>query len=157
MYLVTFLIPVSALLLGVFVLGERVDWTLFLGMALIFAGLAAGGRRRTSAALLLCPAPAASAMRSARQAQHSDKSSGLPGRQGQHVAFTIALVTDAEVVGCRRSLWPGRYLCNPMVKQSSSTRPGEYKGDLIPVAAPLEGQAKVFCNGCRCGPADVFP
>ena len=41
MYLVTFLIPVSALLLGVFVLGERVDWTLFLGMALIFAGLVA--------------------------------------------------------------------------------------------------------------------
>ena len=64
-YLVTFLIPVSALLLGVFVLGERVDWTLFLGtradrsvstradrsvstradrsvsMALIFAGLVA--------------------------------------------------------------------------------------------------------------------
>ena len=39
--LVTFLIPVSALLLGVFVLGERVDRTLFLGMALIFAGLVA--------------------------------------------------------------------------------------------------------------------
>jgi threonine/homoserine efflux transporter RhtA len=37
--LVTFLIPISALLLGVFVLGERLEWTLFLGMALIFAGL----------------------------------------------------------------------------------------------------------------------
>jgi drug/metabolite transporter (DMT)-like permease len=37
--LVTFLIPISALLLGVFVLGERLEWTLFSGMALIFAGL----------------------------------------------------------------------------------------------------------------------
>ncbi len=39
--LVTFLIPVSALLLGVFVLGEQPHWTAFVGMALIFAGLAA--------------------------------------------------------------------------------------------------------------------
>lgn len=39
--LVTFLIPVSALLLGGFVLGERPDWTSFAGMALIFLGLAA--------------------------------------------------------------------------------------------------------------------
>ncbi len=39
--LVTFLIPVSALLLGVLVLGERPQWTAFAGMALIFAGLAA--------------------------------------------------------------------------------------------------------------------
>ncbi len=39
--LVTFLIPVSALLLGVFVLGERPDWITFAGMALIFLGLAA--------------------------------------------------------------------------------------------------------------------
>ena len=37
--LVTFLIPVSALLLGVLALGERVTWTLFAGMALIIAGL----------------------------------------------------------------------------------------------------------------------
>lgn len=37
--LVTFLIPISALLLGVFVLGERLEWTLFSGMTLIFAGL----------------------------------------------------------------------------------------------------------------------
>ena len=39
--LVTFLIPVSALLLGTIFLGERLDWTAFAGMALIFAGLAA--------------------------------------------------------------------------------------------------------------------
>ncbi len=39
--LVTFLIPVSALLLGMVFLGERPDWTAFAGMALIFAGLAA--------------------------------------------------------------------------------------------------------------------
>ena len=39
--LVTFLIPVSALLLGGLVLGERPDWTAFAGMALIFLGLAA--------------------------------------------------------------------------------------------------------------------
>jgi drug/metabolite transporter (DMT)-like permease len=39
--LVTFLIPVSALLLGGLVLGERPDWTSFAGMALIFLGLAA--------------------------------------------------------------------------------------------------------------------
>ena len=38
--LVTFLIPVSALLLGVLVLGERPQWTAFAGMGLIFAGLA---------------------------------------------------------------------------------------------------------------------
>ena len=39
--LVTFLIPVSAILLGTLVLGERLDWTAFAGMGLIFAGLAA--------------------------------------------------------------------------------------------------------------------
>jgi drug/metabolite transporter (DMT)-like permease len=39
--LVTFLIPVSALALGVFVLGEQLQWTEFVGMILIFAGLAA--------------------------------------------------------------------------------------------------------------------
>lgn len=39
--LVTFLIPVSAILLGSLVLGERLDPTHFLGMALIGAGLAA--------------------------------------------------------------------------------------------------------------------
>jgi drug/metabolite transporter (DMT)-like permease len=39
--LVTFLIPVSALLLGGLVLGERPDWTSFAGMALIFLGLGA--------------------------------------------------------------------------------------------------------------------
>ena len=39
--LVTFLIPVSALFLGVAVLGERPDWSAFAGLALIFAGLAA--------------------------------------------------------------------------------------------------------------------
>lgn len=38
--LVTFLIPVSALLLGVFALGERPAWTAFAGMGLIFTGLA---------------------------------------------------------------------------------------------------------------------
>ena len=39
--LVTFLIPVSAVLLGALALGERLEWTAFAGMALIFAGLAA--------------------------------------------------------------------------------------------------------------------
>jgi drug/metabolite transporter (DMT)-like permease len=39
--LVTFLIPVSALFLGVVVLGERPDAAAFAGLALIFAGLAA--------------------------------------------------------------------------------------------------------------------
>ncbi len=39
--LVTFLIPVSAILLGTVFLGERLDWTAMAGMALIFAGLAA--------------------------------------------------------------------------------------------------------------------
>jgi drug/metabolite transporter (DMT)-like permease len=39
--LVTFLIPVSAILLGSLVLGERLDAAHFVGMALIGAGLAA--------------------------------------------------------------------------------------------------------------------
>ena len=39
--LVTFLIPVSAVLLGALILGERLAWTSFAGMGLIFAGLAA--------------------------------------------------------------------------------------------------------------------
>ncbi len=39
--LVTFLIPVSAILLGVLVLGERPGWNAFGGMALIFVGLMA--------------------------------------------------------------------------------------------------------------------
>lgn len=39
--LVTFLIPVSAILLGIMVLGERPGWNAFGGMALIFAGLVA--------------------------------------------------------------------------------------------------------------------
>lgn len=39
--LVTFLVPVSALFLGVVVLGERPDAAAFAGLALIFAGLAA--------------------------------------------------------------------------------------------------------------------
>ena len=39
--LVTFLIPVSAILLGALVLGERLDPRHYLGMALIGCGLAA--------------------------------------------------------------------------------------------------------------------
>ena len=39
--LVTFLIPISALLLGVFVLNERLQWNAAVGMAVIFLGLAA--------------------------------------------------------------------------------------------------------------------
>ncbi len=39
--LVTFLIPVSAVFLGALFLGERLAWTSFAGMTLIFAGLAA--------------------------------------------------------------------------------------------------------------------
>ncbi|MGF1629609.1 MAG: DMT family transporter [Kiloniellaceae bacterium] len=38
--LVTFLIPIAALLLGTLVLGERIPFTAYAGMALIFAGLA---------------------------------------------------------------------------------------------------------------------
>jgi drug/metabolite transporter (DMT)-like permease len=37
--LVTFLIPVSAIFLGILVLGEKPGWNAFAGMALIFAGL----------------------------------------------------------------------------------------------------------------------
>ncbi len=37
----TFLIPVSAIILGVFVLGEQLQGTKFVGMGLIFAELAA--------------------------------------------------------------------------------------------------------------------
>ena len=37
--LVTFLIPVSAILLGVVVLAERLAWNAFAGMGLIFIGL----------------------------------------------------------------------------------------------------------------------
>ena len=39
--LVTFLIPVSAIVLGVFVLGEQLQWTELMGMVLILASLAA--------------------------------------------------------------------------------------------------------------------
>jgi drug/metabolite transporter (DMT)-like permease len=39
--LVTFLIPVSAILLGSIVLGERLGWNAFIGMGMIFAGLIA--------------------------------------------------------------------------------------------------------------------
>jgi drug/metabolite transporter (DMT)-like permease len=39
--LVTFLIPVTAILLGALFLGERLEWRSFVGMALIAAGLAA--------------------------------------------------------------------------------------------------------------------
>lgn len=39
--LVTFLIPLSAILLGVMVLGERLEWNACLGMGLIFTGLIA--------------------------------------------------------------------------------------------------------------------
>jgi hypothetical protein len=37
--LVTFLIPLSAILLGVMVLGEQLGWNAFVGMGLIFMGL----------------------------------------------------------------------------------------------------------------------
>ncbi|MUL37760.1 EamA family transporter [Gloeocapsopsis sp. AAB1 = 1H9] len=39
--LVTFLIPISALLLGVFILNEQLTWNAIAGMALIFVGLVA--------------------------------------------------------------------------------------------------------------------
>ena len=39
--LVTFLIPLSAIFLGVMVLGERLEWNAFVGMGLIFIGLIA--------------------------------------------------------------------------------------------------------------------
>lgn len=38
--LVTFLVPVSAILLGALFIGEKLPWTAFAGMALIFIGLA---------------------------------------------------------------------------------------------------------------------
>jgi len=47
--LVTFLVPLSAILLGALILGERLEWTAFAGMALIFAGLAAVDGRVFSA------------------------------------------------------------------------------------------------------------
>lgn len=37
--LVTFLIPISAIALGVMVLGEQLGWEVFVGMAMIFSGL----------------------------------------------------------------------------------------------------------------------
>ena len=39
--LVTFLIPISAILLGYLALGERLEWNAFVGMGLVFIGLAA--------------------------------------------------------------------------------------------------------------------
>ncbi|MDJ0666497.1 MAG: EamA family transporter [Desulfobacterales bacterium] len=39
--LVTFLIPISAILLGYFVLGERLEWNAFAEMGLVFLGLIA--------------------------------------------------------------------------------------------------------------------
>lgn len=39
--LVTLLIPLSAILLGIMVLGERLEWNAFVGMGLIFIGLIA--------------------------------------------------------------------------------------------------------------------
>ena len=39
--LVTFLIPISAILLGVMVLGEQLAWNVFVGMGMIFIGLIA--------------------------------------------------------------------------------------------------------------------
>ncbi len=39
--LVTFLIPMSAILVGVVMLGERLAWNAFAGMGLIFIGLIA--------------------------------------------------------------------------------------------------------------------
>ena len=50
--LVTFLIPVSAILLGVFILGERLDGRELVGMAVIFTGLALIDGRLTSAVTL---------------------------------------------------------------------------------------------------------
>ncbi|MEZ4663834.1 MAG: DMT family transporter [Caldilineaceae bacterium] len=38
--MVTFLIPITALSLGIFVLGEKLAWTSYIGLALILAGLA---------------------------------------------------------------------------------------------------------------------
>jgi drug/metabolite transporter (DMT)-like permease len=49
--LVNFLVPVSAVLLGRLALGERLDWTAFAGMALVFTGLATIDGRLLSVAL----------------------------------------------------------------------------------------------------------
>jgi drug/metabolite transporter (DMT)-like permease len=49
--LVNFLVPISAVLLGRLILGERLDWTVFAGMALVFFGLAAIDGRLLSMAL----------------------------------------------------------------------------------------------------------
>jgi drug/metabolite transporter (DMT)-like permease len=49
--LVNFLVPISAVLLGRLILGERLDWTVFAGMALVFMGLAAIDGRLLSMAL----------------------------------------------------------------------------------------------------------
>ncbi len=45
--LVTFLIPISAILLGYLVLGERLGWNAFVGMGLVFIGLIAIDGRLT--------------------------------------------------------------------------------------------------------------
>ncbi len=56
--LVTFLIPVSAILLGVLVLGETLAWSALAGMALIFLGLAAiDGRLAAALRRLVGAAP----------------------------------------------------------------------------------------------------
>jgi drug/metabolite transporter (DMT)-like permease len=52
--LVTFLIPVSAILFGATLLGERLAARHFLGMALIGCGLAAIGRERAAAPPAAC-------------------------------------------------------------------------------------------------------
>lgn len=49
--LVNFLVPISAVFLGRLILGERLEWTGFAGMALIFVGLAAIDGRLLSVAL----------------------------------------------------------------------------------------------------------
>ncbi len=65
--LVTFLIPVSALLLGVLVLGEQPGWTAVAGMALIFLGLAAVDGRPVAALRRPVGAAAAAAGRGKRR------------------------------------------------------------------------------------------
>ena len=43
--LVTFLIPITALALGIFVLGEEIGWTSYVGLLLILTGLAVAQAR----------------------------------------------------------------------------------------------------------------
>ena len=68
--LVTFLVPISAILLGYLLLGERLGWNVFAGMGLVLTGLAAIDGRMfviLNPILLLRPIPAAQPRKEVRR------------------------------------------------------------------------------------------